>query len=125
MQEGIGSAAERQRERNEKLEARFYKLEAQVRELREDHRTDLKRLRMSLDGVRKYYGVQRRQIHQRLSALEKGGDGAATKSTTGNESGSTDAETRSSMAAKCDTWAAPDDDRSQVSTKQDVPRRVQ
>ena len=30
---------------------------------------------MSLDGVRKYYGVQRRLIEQRLLALEAGVDG--------------------------------------------------
>ena len=59
LQEGVGSAAERQRRRNEKLEGRLDKLEGQVKELRETLQSDVKRLRMSLDGVRKYYGVQR------------------------------------------------------------------
>ena len=96
LQEGVGSAAERQRRRNEKLEAqlkelkeelrgglkeinklssRSVKLEGQVKELKETLPADLKRLRMSLDGVRKYYGVQRRVIDQRLLALEGGGAG--------------------------------------------------
>ena len=91
-----GTAAERQRRRNEKLEAQFKeskeelrgglkglnklegrldKLEGQIRELRETLPSDLKRLRMSLDGVRKYCGVQRRLVDQRLMALEAGGDG--------------------------------------------------
>ena len=95
LQEGVGSAAERQRRRNEKLEAelkelkeelrgglkglnrlevRLDKLEGQVKELRETLPSDVKRLRMSLDGVRKYYGVQRRLIDQRLLALEAGSD---------------------------------------------------
>ncbi len=97
LQEGVGSAAERQRRRNEKLEAqlkelkeelrgglkglnrmegRLDKLEGQVRDLKESLPSDLKRLRMSLDGVRKYYGVQRRLLDQRLLALEASGDGA-------------------------------------------------
>ena len=99
LQEGVGSAAERQRRRNEKLEAqlkelkeelreglkemnklssRLGKLEGQVKELRETLPYDVKRLRMSLDGVRKYYGVQRRLIEERLSVLEAGRDGAET-----------------------------------------------
>lgn len=41
-------------------------------ELRDELRKSLKRSRMSLDGVRKYYGVQRRLIEQRLSVLETG-----------------------------------------------------
>ena len=93
LQEGVGSAADRQRRRNEKLEAelkelkeelrgglkglsrvegRLDKLEGQVKELRETLPSAVKRLRMSLDGVRKYYGVQRRLIDQRLLALEAG-----------------------------------------------------
>ena len=96
LQEGVGSAAERQRRRNEKLEAqlktlkeelrgglkvlnklpsRLDKLEGQVKEIREDRRTGLKGLKMALDGVRKYYGVQRRLIEQRLSVLEAGREG--------------------------------------------------
>ena len=96
LQEGVGSAAERQRRRNEmlerhlkelqeelrggiremnKLSSRLVKLEGQVKEIRETLPYDLKRLRMSLDGVRKYYGVQRRLIDRRLSVLEAGGDG--------------------------------------------------
>ena len=86
-----GSAAERQRKRNEKLEAqlkelteklrgvlggldklssRLDKLEGQVKEQKETLPSGLKRLRMSLDGVRKHYGAQRRLIEQRLLALE-------------------------------------------------------
>ena len=96
LQHGIGSAADRQRERSDKLEAqlkelkeelrgglkemnklssRLNKLEGKVKEIRETLPYDLKRLRMSLDGVRKYYGVQRRLIEQRLLALEAGRDG--------------------------------------------------
>ena len=58
-----------------KLSARLDKLEGQVKELKETLRSDVKRLSMSLDGVRKYYGVQRRLIEQRLLALEAGRDG--------------------------------------------------
>ena len=108
LQEGVGSAAERQRRRNEKLEAqlkeltgelrgglkglnklssRLDKLEGQVKEIRDDRRTGLKGLKMSLDGVRKYYGVQRRLIDQRLLALEAGGDGVEAGAPAGDESG--------------------------------------
>ena len=66
LQHGIGSAADRQRERSDKLETRLDKMEGQLKELREQLPSALKRLRMSLDGVRKYYGVQRRLIDQRL-----------------------------------------------------------
>ena len=107
LQEGVGSAADRQRRRNEKLEAqlkelkeelrgglkemnklssRLVKLEGQVKELKETLPSDLKRLRMSLDGVRKYYGVQRRLIDQRLLALEVGGDGEEAGAPAGDES---------------------------------------
>ena len=106
LQHGIGSASDRQRERSDKLEARFDKIERQVKELKDDLRgglkgmnkletrlgkaedrlkdlketlpVGLKRLRMSLDGVRKYYRVQRRLIVQRLSILEAGGEGTET-----------------------------------------------
>ena len=99
LQEGVGTAAERQRRRNEKLEAelkdlkeelrgglsglsklegRLDKLEGQVRELKETLPSDLKRVKMSLDGVRKYYGVQRRLIDQRLLALEASREGTET-----------------------------------------------
>ena len=108
LQEGVGSAAERQRRRNEKLEGqlkelkeelrgglkglsrvegRLDKLEGQVKELRETLPSDLKRLKMSLDGVRKYYGVQRGLIKQRLLALEAGGGGTETGASAGDESG--------------------------------------
>ena len=77
LQHGIGSAADRQRERNDKLEGRLVKAEGRLKELKETLPAGLKGLRMSLDGVRKYYGVQRRLIEQRLVALEAGleGDG--------------------------------------------------
>ena len=106
LQHGIGSAADRQRERSDKLEARLNKLEGQLKELKEHLRSGLKvlnklegqlgktegslkelketlpaglkRLRMSLDGVRKYYRVQRSLIEQRLSVLEAGRDGTET-----------------------------------------------
>ena len=108
LQEGVGSAAERQRKRNEKLEAqlkelteklrgvlggldklssRLDKLEGQVKEQKETLPSDVKRLRMSLDGVRKYYGVQRRLIEHRLLALEAGGDNAEAAAPAGDESG--------------------------------------
>ena len=114
LQHGIGSAADRQRERNDKLEARLDKMEGQMKELREDlpsglkglnklegrlGKTEgrlkelreqlpsaLKRLRMSLDGVRKYYSVQRRLIEQRLLALEVRRDGGETGAPAGDES---------------------------------------
>ena len=108
LQEGVGSAAERQRRRNEKLEGqlkelteeirgglkrlgkvegRLDKLEGRVKELKETLPSDVKRLRMSLDGVRKYYGVQRGLIEQRLVALEAGRDGTDTRAPAGDESG--------------------------------------
>ena len=107
LQEGVGSAADRQRRRNEKLEAelkelkeelrgglkglsrmegRLDKLEGQVKELRETLPSAVKRLRMSLDGVRKYYGVQRGLIEQRLLALEAGSDGAENGTSAGDGS---------------------------------------
>ena len=79
LQHGIGSAADRQRERNDKLEA-------QLKEMKENLRSGLKGLRMSLDGVRKYYGVQRRLIEQRLLALEAGPEGTETGVATDGES---------------------------------------
>ena len=106
LQHGVGSAADRQRERSDKLEARLDKLEGQLKEMKEslrsdfkvlnklgarmdktegqikemkgDRRTGLKGLRMSLDGVRKYYAVQRRLVEQRLLVLEAGRDGTET-----------------------------------------------
>ncbi len=107
LQEGVGSAAERQRKRNEKLEAqlkeltqklrgvlggldklssRLDKLEGQIKEQKETLPSDLKRLRMSLDGVRKHYGVQRGLIEQRLLALETAGAGAETGTPADDES---------------------------------------
>ena len=112
LQHGIGSAADRQRERSDKLEARLDKMDGQVKELKEDlrrcltlnarldkmqgqhrelrdeARRGLKRLRMSLDGVRKYYRVQRRLIEQRLSVLEAGGEGVEDWDSAGGWSGS-------------------------------------
>ena len=106
LQEGVGSAAERQRRRNEKLEGqlrelteelrgglkrlskvegRLDKLEGRVKEMKETLPSDVKRLRMSLDGVRKYYGVQRGLIDQRLVALETGRDGGETGPSAGAE----------------------------------------
>ena len=99
LQHGIGSAADRQRERSDKLEGQLKELKADLRsglkvlnrldgrlgqtegrlkELREHLPRGLKRLRMSLDGVRKYYRVQRRLIEQRLSVLEAGREGTET-----------------------------------------------
>ena len=114
LQHGIGSAADRQRERSDKLETRLNKmegqlkevkeelrggikglnklssgidkLEGQVREMKGDRRSGLRGLRMSLDGVRKYYGVQRRLIEQRLLVLEAGGDGVEAGASAGDES---------------------------------------
>ena len=97
----------RQRRRNEKLEAQLEELkeelrggltemnklsswldtlEGQVKQLKETLPSDVKRLRMSLDGVRKYYGVQRRLIDQRLLALEAGGDVGEAGALAGDES---------------------------------------
>ena len=95
LQEGIGSAADRQRRRNEKLEA-------ELKELKEELRGGLKRLRMSLDGVRKYYSVQRRLIDQRLLALEAGREGAKTGASTGDESGGPGSRGSSGQTAACD-----------------------
>ena len=107
LQEGGGSAADRQRKRNEKLDAQLKelkeelrgglkglnrlegqldKLERQVGELRETLPSGLRRLRMSLDGVRKYYGVQRRLFEQRLSALEVGQRMTENEASAGGES---------------------------------------
>ena len=114
LQHGVGSAADRQRERSDKLEARLDKLEGQLKELKEnlrsglkglnrletrldktegqvkemkgDRRSGLKGLRMSLDGVRKYYGVQRRLIEQRLLVLESDRDGTETREPAGDKS---------------------------------------
>ena len=87
LQHGVGSAADRQRERSDKLEARLDKMENQLKELKENLRTGLKGLRMSLDGVRKYYGVQRRLIEQRLLVLEGDRDGTETGAPTDDGSG--------------------------------------
>ena len=115
LQHGVGSAADRQRERSDRLEARLDKMEGQLKELKEDlrkglkvlnrlgarldkteghvkemkgdRRTGLKGLKMSLDGVRKYYGVQRRLIEQRLLALEAARDGTETGAYAGDGSG--------------------------------------
>ena len=86
LQHDVGSAADRQRERSDRLEARLDKLEGQVKGLRETLPSDLKRLRMSLDGVRKYYRVQRRRIERRLWALEAGSEGPETGATSGDGS---------------------------------------
>ena len=68
-----------------KVEGRLDKLEGQLRDLKETLPSDVKRLRMSLDGVRKYYGAQRGLIDQRLVALEAGRDGGETGSLAGAE----------------------------------------
>ena len=107
LQEGVGTAAERQRKHNEKLETqlqelkeelrdglkglsklegRLDRLEAQVKGLKETLPSDLRRLRMSLDGVRKYYGVQRSLIEQRLLVLEAGSASTETGAPEGDES---------------------------------------
>ena len=107
LQEGVGSAAARQRRRNEKLEgqlkelneelrgglkglsklsSRLDKLEGQVKEITETLPSDLKRLSMSLDGVRKYYGVQRRLVEQRLSVLEAGSEGTESGASVADKS---------------------------------------
>ena len=115
LQHGVGSAADRQRERSDKLEARLDKMEDQLKELKENlrsdlkvlnklgarldktegqikelkgnHRTGLKGLKMSLDGVRKYYGVQRQLVEQRLLVLEGEGEGTETLSPADDGSG--------------------------------------
>ena len=117
LQHGVGSAADRQRERSDRLEARLDKLDGQLEELKEtfgsglkvlnklevrldktegqvkemtgDRRTGLKGLRMSLDGVKKYYAVQRRLVEQRLLALEEGRKGMEIGASAGDESGDT------------------------------------
>ena len=85
LQYGVGSAADEQRERSDKLEARLDKVEGQLRELRQELRKGVKELRMSLDGVRKYYGVQRRLVELRLLALEAGRDGVETEVPAGDK----------------------------------------
>ena len=95
LQHGVGSAADRQRERSDKLEDRLDKMEGQIKELKGNHRTGLKGLKMSLDGVRKYYGVQRRLVEQRLLVLEAGRDGAETGATADEDGGSPSAPQRS------------------------------
>ena len=102
---------------------------------------------MSLDGVRKYYGVQRGLIDQRLLALEAGGGGAEAGACADDESlaleatsaahprqltdatpaDSPGAAERLNMVAGCDTWAVPanGDEGAQVSTESDRPRRAQ
>ena len=110
LQHGVGSAADRQRECSDKLEKRLDKMEDQLKELKENLRSSLKlearldkvegqlkelkgnlrsglkELRMSLDGVRKYYGVQRRLVEQRLVILEGGGEVTETGLPAGEES---------------------------------------
>ena len=95
LQHGVGSAADRQRERSDKLEKRLDKMEDQLKELKENLRSSLKlearldkvegqlkelkgnlrsglkELRMSLDGARKYYAVQRRLVEGRLLVLDE------------------------------------------------------
>ena len=87
LQYGVGSAADEQRDRNDKLEARLDKTEGQLKEMKGDRRSGLRGLRMSLDGVRKYYGVQRRLIEQRLLVLEAGRDATETGASAGGGSG--------------------------------------
>ena len=106
---------------------------------------------MSLDGVRKYYGVQRGLIEQRLVALESGGDGVETVVSAGDGSGAPesrgvaasavhsrqfqgstqaevlDAEERSIMGMASEIWPMPSDgdERTRVCTEPDRPRRTQ
>ena len=68
-----------------RLEARLHKTEGKVKEMQGDHRAGVKALRMTLDGVRKYCGVQRGLIEQRLVALEAGGEGTDTGVPTDDE----------------------------------------
>ena len=86
LQEGFGSAAARQRERNDQLEARLDKMEGQLKEVKKELQGDLKRFRMSLDGVRKYYGVQRWLFERRLSALEAGQGVTGAEASAGGDS---------------------------------------
>lgn len=86
LQEGFGSAAARQRERNDQLEARLNKMEGQLREVKRELQGDIRRFRMSLDGVRKYYGVQRWLIERRLSVLEAGQGMTGTEASADGES---------------------------------------
>ncbi len=172
LQEGVGTAAERQRRRNEKLEAelkelkeelrgglkglnklegRLDKLEGQVKEMRETLPSDLKRVRMSLDGVRKYYGVQRRLVEQRLLALEAGREMPEPEADADNGNGDPEsasvaastpqprqfkgptqaevlgAEERFSLVTARDIWAVPSDgeEGTEVPAETDVPRREQ
>ena len=106
---------------------------------------------MSLDGVRKYYGVQRGLIEQRLLALEVGSDGSETGASAGDDSGGSmpsgvaasavhprqfkgptqaevlDAEERSSMGMAREIWPMPSvgDEGAQVSAEPDRSRRTQ
>ena len=80
LQHGVGSAADRQRERSDKLEA-------QLKEMKENLRSGLKGLRMSLDGVRKYYAARRRLIEQRLLAVEAGRDGTESGTSIADQDG--------------------------------------
>ena len=61
-------------------------MEGRVKDLREHLPSGLKRLKMSLDGVRKYYGVQRRLIEQRLLVLEASRGGMETGADAEDES---------------------------------------
>ena len=70
-----------------RLGPRLDKTEGQLKELKGGRRRGLKGLRMSLDGVRKYYGVQRRLVEQRLVALEVRRDGTETEAPAGDGSG--------------------------------------
>ena len=54
----------------DRLEKRLDKMEDQLKDLKENLRSGLKELKMSLDGVRKYYAEQRRLVEQRLLILE-------------------------------------------------------
>ncbi len=96
LQDGIGSIADRrQRKRGDELEARLKKL-------KETLPSGLKRLRMSLDGRRKYFAVQRRLVEQRLVVLEaERGDIVAThtwRSSRNSDAGSTPVTRRWSLA---------------------------
>ena len=61
-------------------------MEGELKELRKQLPSGLNGLKMSLDGVRKYYAVQRRGVEQRLLVLEGGCDNTEAGACGGDES---------------------------------------
>ena len=102
-----------------RLETRLDKTEGQVKEMKGDRRSGLKGLRMSLDGVRKYYGVQRRLIEQRLLVLESDRDGTETREPAG------DIELRSRVEKRRDTHGAPTSNRDRHWLSRRLPKNVE